>query len=299
MKLWTILAAGGLAVLGTQAAAQDKIFSDSTLGYAQLSGEGGEVDLTFFSVAGAYDVGAFNFAAALDSFKFEGVGEGELGATGLSVNLGYAISPAFSVNAAFAHIELDEDQSDFVELSATYDGGPYWVTVMFGQSDDGDFLAEEYYGVSGGYDFGQGTEIVLAYYDSNEDGFEPVTAISALHQSGPLEIEADLISSEDVSYFKSSASYDVTPQISVLAGYDLIDFDGDSVSTISLGGAYEFAPGLEAFAKLSRIDGDGPEADGIAIGVTYVTGTPTLRTEGSYDRIIRPVLFDSDGIPLL
>ena len=64
---------------------------------------------------------------------------------------------------------------------------------------------------------------------------------------------------------------------------------GHPVDGVTLGGAYDITGGLRAFASVSRYTGGGGEdLDGVTLGVTYDTGTPTLRRETTFERVVLP-----------
>ena len=284
-----------LTLLATPAAALegDKVFSETVLTFSRFGTPVGDVDSANFSLAGGWDMGPFTAGLEFDSSSVDGALSGDL--RSFSVELDYPATTAVSLHLDAAYLEIAGEERRFTEIGATYSGGDWWLTAFAGQSDDGLLLAKSYHGVSGGYDFGQGTEATLAWYGTGEAGFEDLLALTVSHDSGALDASLGALVFQSRTAVLADVAYALSGRLELLGRFDLVDDDADRIATAQVGAAYEVSGGLRAFGLVGQRDANGAASESIAIGLRYDTGTQGLRDQGSYDRVVDAILYDRAG----
>ncbi len=291
----------GLGLIAGGAAAQDKLYSDAELSYTLRDAGGTEIGQTLFAVSAGYDYGTFDVIADLASTRYVAQADGpnpELGLSAVGLDLGYRVAPEVKLHGAFVALEIDGDQTHFAEAGVTYQTGRVWLTGFVGQGDDGLVLADSYAGAVAGMEFGQGTEAALGLYGSGDDTAGDVLTLAVLHRGGPLEWTADYVASDEQRLLATSAIYAASPRIDLRADVERFTGADEDTTGLALGAGYEVAPALVAFGQVSRLSGgDGPDVTGATIGVTYRTGARSLREDGSFRRLIRPLFFGGDRLP--
>lgn len=281
-----ILTVGALAA--APAAADDtKRYTDSTMSYSAYDLDGDEVASFLITVTGVYDYGPFVLSGTYAG-QSGTVGDEGFGTFNFTGQLSYDLSPVTAIYLAGGIHNTEIQETYLAEAGVSYGSGPFWVSAFAGDNSSGDVIADDYLGVSGGYDFGQGTEAVLSYYAAGGDE-EDIAALNILHQSERLEISADILHSDTATYVFTSAEILVSSRVALLADYDHFDLGGETSEHIAVGGSYDLPGALAAFAKVSRTDRpSGGDVDGLSVGLTYATGDRSLRGQSSVDRVVLP-----------
>ncbi len=288
----TIVCPAALLCLATPASAieGDKLFSESVLTFSRIGTAAGDGESANVSLAGGWDMGGLFFAGLeFDSSSVDGAGAADF--RSFAIELDYPATLAVSLYLDAAYLELDGAERGFSEFGAVYSNGPWWAAAFAGQSDDGTILAEEYHGLSGGYAFGEGTGATLAWYAGGHD-VEDLIALTLQHRTSRLDVTINALAFESRSAVLADVAYAVSGRVDMLGRFDLVDDANARITSAQLGVAYEVSGGLRAFGLVGRRMGDGDDGGSISIGLRYDTGHQTLRGQGTYDRLIDPILYD-------
>lgn len=287
-----------LAGTASLAMAQDSTYYNGTLGYSEFSEGGDSLSSSFLGFEGGTTFGDFMVSSTLDVMRLDTSGGGSGPTlTGTSINGAYAITPSISVGASYTHLDFDGSTENTSEIFATFDGtqmsGPFFGRIGIGEGEV--FFGDRYIGVTGGYEFAQGTEAALSLYRSLDNGSDETLYVMQVQHSGQMfDVDGRYfgVSDDDFNQLDIDFAYAVTPQIDILA--DFSSFDSGDVKVFGLGGSYEFMDGISAYAKVNRLSAPSESIDGFGFGVTFEMGEGSLKDQNSYERVIRPLYFNGD-----
>lgn len=293
----TLLLSSALSVVAASAMAQDMTYGNATFTYSSLSDGGDNLDTIGVAGQYGYQVDAFSFGITVDYLDFDTPGP-SFSLSGLTVEGAYEFAPGWSAGAVYSALDIDGENLDFYEIFGLYDAGTFFGRLSYADGEDFLFGEEAGYGLTVGYDFGQGTEAAASLIFDSDDSDDRITILQVNHDAEMLEVDFTYfdVSGGGFNFFDLGVAYAVTPQVDVL--FDYRDYEGDA-RTYAIGGSYEFADGVSAFAKYSQLDVGGDNVDGFSLGVTYDMGDKPLSQETIYDRAFRPLYFDMDGFPLI
>ena len=269
-------------------AEEAKVFTSSEWSMSRFVLGDDTFDARRLFVTGSYDFGDVALSGTWATERiFGGIDTGNLSFTGA---LSYQIADQIEVGLHTGVFDTDETGRRYRELSTTFEGENYWLTGFAGTNNDDVYLPGSYVGATGGYALATGTEVALSYYAATSGDLEDFVALNVLHRQGGFGLAADILARDGMTLIQAGAEFDVTPDVTFSLDLDHVDSGtGDPVDGITLGGAYDITGGLRAFASVSRYTGGGGEdLDGVTLGVTYDTGTPTLRRETTFERVVLP-----------
>lgn len=300
----TLLLTSALSVVAASAIAQDMTFGNATFSYSSFSEGGDSLDTLGLRSEFGFQTGAFSYGATLDYVDLSGDGP-SFSLTGLTVDGAYAFAPGWSAGAAYTTLRFgggggpSDDTASIYEVFGLYDTGTFFARAAYVDGEDF-FFGEETaaIGIAGGYNFGQGTEAALSVVFDTDDSENRVSVLQVRHDTDMMQVDFTYfdISGPGPDFFDLGVAYAVTPQIDLL--FDYRDFTGEA-NTYAVGGAYEFTDGVSAYAKYSQLDIEGQNVDGFSVGITYDMGDKPLSQQNTYDRVIRPLYFDTDGFPFV
>lgn len=190
----------------------------------------------------------------------------------LSVAVSGAVS-TFDFVVAYQEEELDyiSPDADFngdeifaLSVSSTFAGAD--VTVAYADNSTADL---ESFGVEVSYPLGPVT--ITAYYVAEDGGLdEDNYGINLAYSEGPLAVTFDYVDEQDNEIISLDGSYEITEQLSILAGFSSDDAQDDD--EYYLGAEYDLGGGAELIVAFA--DGDdevgSPEyEDGTTVEVSF------------------------------
>lgn len=261
-----------IGLISGAAAADGLTYGYGSYEFSNYDLESDDIDVSHFVGAVEYEVNQFLLSADFDrlNVSFDG---GSEQTTFYSVGVAFKATPEILAGAGLTGIAGDGDEANGFEVFGQYSTSQFGVALNVAKpsDEDDDVLTNVYgtYQVTPDLAFG-----VSVRQNSEQD--ETSYELNAGYKQGPIDVRGayDGFSDTDAGIFGVRGTYEVTPDIRVLAGYQTIVGDdvGFDLSGFSVGGGYQVAQTVWVDAFYGQISGGAGDIDRLGIQLTFETG---------------------------
>ncbi|MEM9436422.1 MAG: hypothetical protein AAGA15_05220 [Pseudomonadota bacterium] len=205
---------------------------------------------------------------------------------------GYSFAGRFRTDVSYTQFENTvigfDDAIDVAEVGLGFNDGLFLVrgAYAFLEEDSG---ADGVYGLMLGLQFSEDTDASVSRHriDPEDEGdAENLTIASLNHNGDILDLEIDMIISDDVFSVGLNGDYAISPRFGVVGSLAQVSIDDDDVlDRVGAGGFVQIADGLRVDAEIFRIGTDGDDVDGFSFGLRYDMGAKSVDRETQIDRL--------------
>ena len=256
-----------LAISASGAFAQDITYADVGIEYNYFTDGSSDLSTTLLSGGVGLSYGQIDVALEVNQIRLASSGP-SLDRSNLLVEGAYNISPELAVGLAFATTNLPVDANE-VQVFVRYDNDQFFGELGVGRFfEPGNFdNGVDTWSATAGYDLGQGTQVSATYADL--DGMESFTALNVTHDAGPLGVDLDLYSIEDVLVYGFDGSYEVSSQIDALVH---VSGTNESTTLAAVGAQYNLNSDFGIYGLVGVLTDGSSDARYLGIGLNYAIG---------------------------
>lgn len=262
-----------IALISGAASADGLTYGYGSYEFSNYSAESGDADVSHFVGAMEYEVNQFLLSADFNRLSLSSGGISD-STSFYSVGAAFKATPDILVGAGLTGVAGDGDDANGFEVFGQYSTSQFGVALNVAKpSDEFDDVLTTIYGT---YQATPDLDFGVSVQQNSEQDDETRYELSAGYARGPIDVRGyyDAFSEFDAGFFGIHGTYDVTPDIRVLAGYQAIVGDdvGFDLSAYRIGGGYQVAQTVWVDVFFGQIMGDASDLDRLGIQLTFETG---------------------------
>lgn len=260
-----------IALIAGAASADGLTYGYGSFDYSNFSVDGNEADISLLQGAVEYEINQFLLTGDVDHRRITDGASVDF--TQYSVGAAFKATPEILAGVGLLGMTGDVGDRNGFEVFGQYQTQQFGVALNVTKpNNDFDNVITTVYGV---YQATPSVTLGLSLLQQSE--FDDTTnyELSAEYNEGPIDLRGyyDGFSDDDAGLLGFRGSYEVTPDIRVLADYQtLVGTSSNDINAYRIGGGYQFAETVWVDAFYGQVSFGGPDIDRIGLQLTFETG---------------------------